>query len=114
MDLSKRKLTSALQRLEDAGATETLPTGEVQAVEDADPAEAARTATEQQERRRQMKKERLEMMRAYAGATTCRRELLLRYLGDDYTGPCNFCDNCEAASGGIVVDPAVGTRREVV
>ena len=28
--------------------------------------------------------------------------------------PCNFCDNCERASGGIAVDPNVGTWREVV
>src|ERR1041385_570118 len=32
--LSRRKLTSALQRLEDAGAAETLPSGEVQATQD--------------------------------------------------------------------------------
>jgi len=111
--LSRRKLTSALQRLEDAGAAETLPTGEVRAREDADPAEAARIAAEEQERRRQTKKDRLERMREYAEATTCRREMMLRYLGDDFHAPCKGCDNCEAASGGAVVDPSVGTRREV-
>ncbi|HEX8984147.1 MAG TPA: RecQ family ATP-dependent DNA helicase [Bryobacteraceae bacterium] len=114
MGLSKRKLASALQRLEDAGAAETLPSGEVRALEDADPAAAACAATQEQERRRDMKKQRLEMMRTYAEAATCRRELLLRYLGDGFTGPCNFCDNCDAASGRVTVDPAAGTRREVV
>ncbi len=103
--LSKRKLTSALQRLEDAGATETLPSGQVQAVEDANPEEAAQAAAEEQEKRRQGKRDRLEQMRAYADTSACRREILLRYLGDDYHGPCNFCDNCGAAPG---------TRREVV
>jgi ATP-dependent DNA helicase RecQ len=112
--LSTRKLTTALQRLEDAGATETLPTGEVRAVEAADPEEAARIAVEEQERRREAKRERLEKMRAYAETAACRREMLLQYLGDEFTGPCEGCDNCEAASGHVAVDPAVGTRREVV
>jgi len=111
--MSRRKLTSALQRLEDAGATETLPDGSVQAVEEADPAEAARIAVEEHDVVRQMRKERLEAMRAYGDEVTgCRRELLLRYFGDDYTGPCNFCDNCEAAAG-VHTTPDGGTRREV-
>jgi len=111
--LSKRKLTSALQRLEDAGATVTLPDGSVQAVEEADPAEAARIAVDEHDVVRQMRKERLEAMRAYGDeVTACRRELLLRYFGDDFTGPCNFCDNCEAAAG-VETTPDGGTRREV-
>ncbi|HWE49780.1 MAG TPA: RecQ family ATP-dependent DNA helicase [Bryobacteraceae bacterium] len=111
--LSKRKVATALQRLEDAGVMEMLPDGKVRAVEDADPVEAVRAAVEEQESRRLMKKERLETMRAYANAAGCRREFLLSYLGDDYTGPCNFCDNCEAAAGPRM-DSAEGTRREVV
>jgi ATP-dependent DNA helicase RecQ len=94
LGVSRRKAISALQHLEDAG----------------DPGAAA----EQQELRRQVKKERLEQMRAYADLTTCRREMLLRHFGDDFTGPCDTCDNCEAAAGGLKVDSAVGTRREVV
>ncbi|MFN7995178.1 MAG: RecQ family ATP-dependent DNA helicase [Bryobacteraceae bacterium] len=64
--LSRRKLTSALQRFEDVGATETLPGGEVKAVESVDPAEAAQTAAEEHEKRRQARRERLDMMREYA------------------------------------------------
>ncbi len=112
--LSTRKITSAIQRLEDAGAAETLPTGEVQAAGDIDPAEAARIAAEEEERRREGRRGRLEAMRQYAQTTGCRREFLLRYLGDKFSGPCNACDNCEAAAGKPRVDPAVGTRREVV
>jgi ATP-dependent DNA helicase RecQ len=111
--LSERKLTSALQRLEDVGAAETVPGGKVQIAPDTDREEAARAAAEQQERRREAKRAKLAQMRAYADATTCRREILLRYLGDDYHGPCNFCDNCEEKEGLPVVDPSVGTRREV-
>ena len=111
--ISGRKLTSALQRLEDAGATETLAGGEVQAIEGADPAQAARTAAEEHEHRREANRERLEQMRAYAETSACRRERLLRYLGDEFQGPCNRCDNCEAAAGKLT-DPSAGTRREVL
>jgi ATP-dependent DNA helicase RecQ len=112
--ISGRKLTSALQRLEDAGAATTLPDGQVMAVEDADPEEAAHIAAQAQEARRTAKKERLEQMRAYADAGGCRRELLLRYLGDDFQGPCGYCDNCEAAVGVKTMGAGGGTRREVV
>lgn len=111
--ISERKLVTALHRLEDVGAVDVLPTGEVQLAEDADLSEAARAAAEEQERRREMKKERLRQMQQYADTSTCRREHLLRYFGDEFTGPCKNCDNCEAAGQAIYVDPAVGTRREV-
>lgn len=108
--LSARKTLSALQRLEDAGATATLPNGDVVAAESADAGRAAETAAEEQEKRRQGKKDRLEMMRAYAETSECRRAVLLRYLGDEFEGPCGFCDNCgeKAGAGGL------GVRREVV
>ncbi len=67
----------------------------MQLAEGADIAEATEEAAEQQERRKERNKERLREMRDYADATTCRRELLLRYFGDDFAGPCNNCDNCE-------------------
>ena len=44
-------------------------------------------------------------MREYAETPECRREMLLRYLGDEFAGPCGTCDNCE--------DTSAGTRREV-
>ncbi len=70
-----------------------------------------------EEERKEMMAERIRQMQEYADGSTCRREHLLRYFGDDFTGPCNNCDNCEAASsaesGDIQVDPDVGTRREV-
>ncbi len=112
-NLSERKLTSAIHRLEDVGALEVLPTGEVQLTEDADLAQAAQAAVEEQDRRRDMKQERLRQMQEYASTNSCRREHLLRYFGDEFTGPCDNCDNCEAAAPGIKVDPSVGTRREV-
>ena len=60
-----------------------------------------------------MNKERLEQMREYADTSKCRREYLLQYFGADFHGPCQICDNCEAANPGIAVDASIGTRREV-
>jgi ATP-dependent DNA helicase RecQ len=112
LGLSQRKLISALQHLQDAGAIVMLPDGAVQALaKDLD--EAVETAADQHELRRDAKRERLQQMRDYAEAGLCRREMLLQYLGDDFNGPCNRCDNCEAASGQPDEDPETGTRREV-
>jgi ATP-dependent DNA helicase RecQ len=113
VSLSTRKLTNAVHRLEDAGAVEVLPTGEIQLAEGTDITDAAQEAAEQQERRKESNKERLQKMRDYADAKTCRRELLLRYFGDDFAGPCNNCDNCERESPEAVVELEGGTRREV-
>ncbi len=35
------------------------------------------------------------MMRGYAEAWDCRRELLLTYFGEPFASPCGNCDNCE-------------------
>ncbi len=87
MGISRRKLTSALQLLEDSDSGEA--------------------ALEDQEERGQAMRERLQQMRDYAETTGCRREFLLRYLGDDFEGPCHRCDNCEAVSG-MTVGPQRG------
>lgn len=112
-NLSERKLIAAIHRLEDVGALEVLPTGEVRLDENADLSEAAQAAAEAQEHRRDMKNQRLMQMEEYASTSRCRREYLLCYFGDEFNGPCNNCDNCERHNPDIAVDPAVGTRREV-
>ncbi|MBV8069516.1 MAG: ATP-dependent DNA helicase RecQ [Acidobacteriaceae bacterium] len=112
-NLSERKLTAAIHRLEDVGALEVLPSGEVCIDEAARLSEAAQAAAEEQERRREMKRQRLLQMEEYAGLNSCRREYLLRYFGDQFSGPCNNCDNCEKRNPDIAVDPSIGTRREV-
>jgi ATP-dependent DNA helicase RecQ len=110
-DLSARKLTSTIQKLEDVNVVERLPSGEVQLAEPVDLEQATEAVIEQQEKHKAAKKERLEQMRAYADTTGCRREHLLRYFGDEFTGPCGNCDNCEAET---YVDPGLGVQREVV
>jgi len=67
---------------------------------------------------KEIKLERLRLMQEYADLTSCRREFLLQYFGDDFQGPCGNCDNCEATLDSnqdpdIEVDPSIGTRREV-
>ncbi|HVW06983.1 MAG TPA: ATP-dependent DNA helicase RecQ [Bryobacteraceae bacterium] len=111
--ISTRKLMNALQHLCDAGAVVMLPEGTVQSIAGEDPRQAVKTAVRQQELRREAKRERLRTMRDYAEASTCRREMLLQYLGDDFHGPCGRCDNCEAAAGTPPANPKIGTRREV-
>lgn len=111
--LSQRKLATAIHRLEDVGALEVSPAGELQIADEIDLEKAAEAAAAEQEKRRQAQRERLQQMREYAETSTCRREFLLRYFGDDFTGPCNNCDNCEASDPDARIDPAIGTRREV-
>src|SRR4051812_4136852 len=68
-ELSESKLTTALSRLEDAGAVELLPGGEVAPAESAPPQEEAlHAAAEAEAQRRQFDRSRIEMMRAYAEA----------------------------------------------
>src|ERR1700685_1234280 len=106
--MSERKLVTAIHRLEDVGALDVLPTGEVKLADDANVSEAAQAAAAEQEHRREIKRERLRRLQQYADTSACRREHLLRYFGDDFSGPCNNCDNCEAAGREITVDPAIG------
>jgi ATP-dependent DNA helicase RecQ len=104
--LSARKASSAINRLHEAGALQTTDEGDVQLAGDLDASEAAIGASEAQERMKQAKRERIEQIQQYAELSGCRREFLLRYFGDQYTGPCGNCDNDRP-------EAAAGTRREV-
>jgi ATP-dependent DNA helicase RecQ len=93
VELSETKLTTALSRLEEAGAVHVLPTGDVEAA-DAH-AEAIRAAAEAEEKRRAFERSRVDMMRGYAETDGCRRAFILSYFGEPFTPPCGNCDNCE-------------------
>ncbi|HEX8104658.1 MAG TPA: RecQ family ATP-dependent DNA helicase [Solirubrobacteraceae bacterium] len=95
-DLSQSKLTTAVSRLEDAGAIEVLPSGEVAEAPGApDREEAVAEALEIEDHRRTFDRSRVEMMRGYAETTECRRTVLLAYFGEPYEPPCGNCDNCD-------------------
>jgi ATP-dependent DNA helicase RecQ len=99
-DLSQTKLTTAVSRLEDAGAVEVLPTGEITvAAASPEPAEAVRVAAEAEEKRRTFDRSRVDMMRGYAETETCRRAYILSYFGQPFEPPCGNCDNCLAGKG---------------
>ena len=106
VDLSRTKVSVALSRLEDAGAVDILPSGEVMAT-DEDPAEVAEEAAEAQENLQKFARSRIEMMRCYADMRDCRREYILNYFGERYTPPCGNCDNCDE---GLVTAPSFTDR----
>src|SRR3954470_11727411 len=100
LELSETKLATAVTRLEEAGALEALPTGEVAAGCGPDELEdAVQRAAEAEEQRHAFDRSRVEMMRAYAEHDACRREFILSYFGEEFEGPCGNCDNCDAGFG---------------
>src|SRR5918994_237879 len=99
-DLSQTKVAIALNRLEDVGAVDMMPSGTVVATVNGDAADAAEEASEAQENLRKFARSRIEMMRGYSDMTNCRREYILNYFGEAYTPPCDNCDNCLAGLSG--------------
>src|SRR3954454_2840320 len=101
LELSETKLATAVTRLEEAGALEALPTGEVAPGCDRDELEdAVQRAAEAEQERHAFDRSRVEMMRAYAEHPGCRRQFILSYFGEEYEGACGNCDNCDAGQGG--------------
>jgi ATP-dependent DNA helicase RecQ len=98
--MTESRLTSAVTRLEEAGALEILPGGEVVAGHEVHPVDAVEQATRQEESRSRIEQSRVEMIRSYAETRSCRREYLLNYFGEQLGGPCGNCDNCEDAAAG--------------
>jgi ATP-dependent DNA helicase RecQ len=95
LHLSQSKLTTAVGRLEEVGAVEVEPGGEVTPVDLAE--SKAKEAFEAQERREEFDRSRVEMVQRYAELDRgCRREFVLTYFGEAYEGPCGNCDLCEA------------------
>jgi ATP-dependent DNA helicase RecQ len=104
--LSQTKLSTAVSRLEEAGAVAVLASGEIALAPDPPAhADAVRAAAEVEEKHRSFERSRVDMMRAYAEAPHCRRAFILSYFGEPFAPPCGHCDNCEAGHG---VPPAGG------
>jgi ATP-dependent DNA helicase RecQ len=100
-ELSQSKLTTAVSRLEDAGAVEVGARGEVAAVgslhEPVNSDHVVSRAADAQEDREQFDRSRVEMIRAYAELEDgCRRDFVLNYFGEGFSPPCGRCDNCDA------------------
>jgi ATP-dependent DNA helicase RecQ len=112
-DLSTRKVATVLNRLQEAGAVDVAEDGALKLADNLDAHEAAQKALDIQDRLKSGRRDRLDQMQRYAEISTCRREHILRYFGDDYSGPCGNCDNDDNASGAVSANGA-GTRREVL
>jgi ATP-dependent DNA helicase RecQ len=94
--LSRTKTNGAVARLEDQGVLERSATGEASLSGlGADIAAQIARAVGAQEQLRERQRDRVEALRAYARARTCRRALLLEHFGDRLEGECSGCDNCD-------------------
>jgi ATP-dependent DNA helicase RecQ len=65
---------------------------------------AAKVAAERQAERATVERSRVEVVRAYADTTDCRRRLLLELLGEKHPHRCGACDSCDAGTSVEVED----------
>jgi ATP-dependent DNA helicase RecQ len=94
---SRARRTAVLNLLEQAGAVHVDATGVTRA--DLPTGSAVQEAVAVAERRREIVRSRIDMMRSYADATGCRRVVLLGYFGEERTQPCGNCDGCDGPAG---------------
>ncbi|MEW2048704.1 RecQ family ATP-dependent DNA helicase [Streptomyces sp. NPDC005476] len=97
--LSRNRLTAAVNLLEETGTVATTEDGELRPAPGTEPATAAERAVEAAEAHRRTDRSRVDMVRAYAEVTGCRRRFLLGYFGEEYQTPCDACDGCESSRG---------------
>ncbi len=74
--------------------------------DDLSPQQAADSAADVADSHRKVEQSRVEMMRAYAETTGCRRQFLLGYFGETLEEPCGHCDTCEAGTAREQADAA--------
>ncbi|SMB90235.1 ATP-dependent DNA helicase RecQ [Deinococcus hopiensis KR-140] len=98
--LSRTRLLGAVNRLEEVGALDVLPGGEVTLLEGTDVENVAAQVAQAHAHHRSFERSRLDMMRGYAQTPGCRREYLLNYFGEGYAPPCGHCDACESGRVG--------------
>ena len=46
------------------------------------------------EQHKRLERRKLDALLGFCETTLCRREVMLGYFGEQFTGPCNNCDNC--------------------
>jgi ATP-dependent DNA helicase RecQ len=77
---------------------------ELRTAAERDPQGVVEDALAERERRREFDRTRLDMIRAYAETTDCRRRVILELLGEDYPERCLNCDNCDAGTSEEAAD----------
>ena len=105
MDVAPTRLAGLVNLLEQTGAlgvradgTIERPSGELT------PQAAAKAAVALAEGHRKVERSRVDMMRAYAETTDCRRQFLLAYFGETMDDPCGRCDTCAAGTAAEQAD----------
>jgi ATP-dependent DNA helicase RecQ len=111
-ELTRRRVTAAVNLLEQAGAVRVEDDGRVRPVAGTTAEDAAARAAEEARSRRRLEQSRLAMMLGYAETTACRRRFLLGYFGEPYDAPCEACDLCASPSTGDTVVDGVGDTAE--
>jgi len=96
--LSAARITAIVNELEAAGAVRSGRDRKVSATRArraVPAAELAQAAVDRRELQRQYAKSAVEMVRAYAESTDCRRRMVLELLGESHPQRCGHCDNCD-------------------
>ena len=97
IDASDRRIAAVLGRLEGSGHLTIEEGGDaVRQARSAGDGEAQDVVVEAEEAHQRRERSRVEMVRRYAETRSCRRRLLLGFLGED-TGPCGNCDVCASS-----------------
>jgi ATP-dependent DNA helicase RecQ len=103
--LSRRAAALVVGVLDAGNAIKTRRAGiELRAAAERDPQGVVEDALAERERRREFDRTRLDMIRAYAETTDCRRRVVLELLGEDYPERCLNCDNCDAGTSEEAAD----------
>jgi ATP-dependent DNA helicase RecQ len=116
LHLSHTRLTSAVNLLEQAGAVKVDASGALHYDRRRKVESAVDAATKAADIHHRIERSRVDMMRGYAETTTCRRQHLLGYFGEQLPQPCGNCDVCttraaRAADAAAPATPSRTTRR---
>jgi ATP-dependent DNA helicase RecQ len=91
--------TRAVNLLEQAGVVTSAADGRLHYTDPQHtPDQATAAAAAVAEDHQRLVRSRLDMLRAYAETTGCRRQYLLGYFGEDLEHPCGNCDTCAAGT----------------
>jgi ATP-dependent DNA helicase RecQ len=103
--LSRRRVAQVLGVLVAGDAVKRRRGGlELRAGARREPASVVADALAERDRRHEFDRSRLDMIRAYAETSDCRRRVILELLGEDYPDRCGHCDNCEAGTSEEAAD----------